>query len=117
MLGCILWVIGYDTIYAMQDAEDDALIGVKSTARLFGARLKPIVGLFYAGAVVCWLAAGLMAGGGPFFVPLLLIPALLLAWQVLTLDGTSEPNVRARFRSNQWVGVALTAAMLVEFLL
>ena len=114
-LGCILWVIGYDTIYALQDVEDDALIGVKSTARLFGDRVKPIVGVFYAGAVLCWLIAGLLVGGGHVFVPLLLVPALLLAWQVVTLDRTKPDNALVRFKANHWVGLALTLSLLLEF--
>jgi 4-hydroxybenzoate polyprenyltransferase len=114
-LGCILWVIGYDTIYALQDVEDDALIGVKSTARLFGDRVKPIVGLFYLGAVVCWLIAGLLVGGGHVFVPLLIVPALILAWQVATLDRTKPGNALTRFKANHWVGLALTLAILLEF--
>ena len=114
-LGCILWVIGYDTIYALQDVEDDAIIGVKSTARLFGDRVKPAVALFYAGAVACWLIAGLLCGGGHIFVPLLLVPALILAWQVQTLDPSKPDNALARFKANHWVGLALTAAILLEF--
>ncbi|RZA23944.1 MAG: 4-hydroxybenzoate octaprenyltransferase, partial [Lysobacteraceae bacterium] len=70
--GSILWTIGYDTIYALQDIEDDALIGVKSTARLFGARVRPIVAFFYAATLALWLSAGLAAGGGFIFVLLLL---------------------------------------------
>lgn len=113
-VGCILWVIGYDTIYALQDVEDDALIGVKSTARLFGDRVKPLVAVFYAGAVACWLIAGTMVGGGHMFVPLLLIPGLILAWQVVTLDPASPVNALVRFKANHWVGLALTLAFLLE---
>ena len=116
-VGSILWVIGYDTIYALQDVEDDALVGIKSTARLFGAHVKPLVGLFYAGAVVCWLAAGVLAGGGHVFVPLLLVPAVILAWQVATLDATVPGNVLVRFKANGWVGFTLTLAFLAEFIL
>ncbi|MEO7221571.1 MAG: 4-hydroxybenzoate octaprenyltransferase [Devosia sp.] len=113
-LGSILWVIGYDTIYALQDVEDDALIGIKSTARLFGERVKPLVAVFYAGAIGCWLIAGTMVGGGRIFVPLLLIPALILAWQLLTLDPASADNALVRFKANHWVGLALTIAFLAE---
>jgi 4-hydroxybenzoate polyprenyltransferase len=113
-LGCILWVIGYDTLYALQDVEDDALVGIKSTARLFGDKVKPLVGGFYVAAVACWLIAGTLAGGGVMFVPLLLIPALILAWQVVTLDPSSPANALVRFKANHWVGLTLTLAMLVE---
>ena len=113
-VGSILWVIGYDTIYALQDVDDDALVGIRSTARLFGPQVKPIVALFYAGAVVCWLSAGLMVGGGHVFVPLLIVPALILAWQVVTVDASVPDNPRFRFWINGWVGFALTAAILLE---
>src|SRR6185312_3611055 len=61
--GSIAWVIGYDTIYAHQDREDDALIGVKSTARLFGARTKPMLLGFYALATIFLTVAIVLAGG------------------------------------------------------
>ena len=112
--GSVLWVIGYDTIYALQDAEDDALVGIKSTALLFGNRVKPLVAVFYGGAVACWLLAGTLVGGGRLFVPLLVVASLILAWQVLTLDPSDADNAKARFKANGWVGLALTAAFLVE---
>ena len=65
--GSISWVIGYDTIYAHQDREDDALIGIKSTALLFGPRTKPMLALFYGVAVVLLGAAGYTAGAGFVF--------------------------------------------------
>lgn len=111
--GAVLWTIGYDTIYALQDVEDDALVGVKSTARLFGRRTRLLVGLFYAGALTFWLAAGLLAGGGALFGLALLVVAALLSWQVLTLDGQGDDNPLHRFRSNNWVGLALTLALLL----
>ena len=61
-LGCVLWTIGYDTIYALQDREDDALIGVRSTARLFGAKWRIWTSVFYAGALFCWALAAAIAG-------------------------------------------------------
>jgi 4-hydroxybenzoate polyprenyltransferase len=113
-VGCILWVIGYDTIYALQDVEDDALIGVKSTARLFGRRVRAIVALFYAGAVVLWAAAAFVAGAGLAFVFGMAAVVVVLTWQVVTLDGTAAGNALVRFKANQWVGLALTAALLLD---
>jgi 4-hydroxybenzoate polyprenyltransferase len=113
--GSILWTIGYDTIYALQDVEDDALIGVKSTARLFGERARPIVGLFYAGALALWLAAGLTAGGG-WLLALLVVPAALLAWQVWTLQMGNPADALRKFRSNHWVGISVTLVLLAEAL-
>lgn len=114
-LGCILWVIGYDTLYALQDIEDDALIGVKSTARLFGSRAREIVALFYAGTVILWWIAGWLAGGYVLFSIGLLSVAVLLGWQVVTLDATEPGNSYARFLANRWVGVLLTLALLADW--
>ncbi|KKB10475.1 4-hydroxybenzoate polyprenyltransferase [Devosia geojensis] len=115
-IGTIFWTIGYDTIYALQDIEDDALIGVKSTARLFGDRVKPIVGGFYAATIACWLAAGLVAGGGWVTAAGLALIAAMFAWQVVTVDAKAPDNPFVRFYSNRWVGLALAATLLVEWL-
>ncbi len=90
--GSISWVIGYDTIYAHQDREDDLLIGIKSTALLFGENTRPMLAGFYAGAVVLIGIAGLMAGGGLIFVLGLLAFAAHLAWQV---DAPRHQRLRA----------------------
>lgn len=114
--GCILWTIGYDTIYALQDIEDDALIGVKSTARLFGRRTRALVALFYAGGVVLWAAAAIMVGAGLVFGVGLAITAAGLAWQVATLDSREAGNPLLRFKSNHWIGLSLTLALIAEWL-
>lgn len=114
-LGTILWVIGYDTLYALQDVEDDALVGVKSTARLFGSNVRPAVSVLYVGAVVLWLMAALSSGGGFIVAGLMLVPAALLAWQVYTLDATVVENPLVRFKNNHYVGIALTLALLAEW--
>jgi 4-hydroxybenzoate polyprenyltransferase len=113
--GSILWVIGYDTIYALQDIEDDALIGVKSTARLFGSRARPIVGLFYAGAVILWGVAAWLAGAGPITLAGLLLVIAQMAWQLATLDAKVPRNPWLRFHSNRWVGLIFTAAMAIDW--
>ena len=87
--GSISWVIGYDTIYAHQDREDDLLIGIKSTALLFGENTRPMLAGFYAGAVVLIGIAGLMAGGGLIFVLGLIAFAAHLAWQVRASTSTT----------------------------
>jgi 4-hydroxybenzoate polyprenyltransferase len=91
--GSIAWVIGYDTIYAHQDREDDALIGIKSTALLFGERTKPMLGVFYGLAVILIAAASVAAGAGPVFAIGLLVFAIHLAWQIVRLD-ISDPDRR-----------------------
>ena len=113
--GSILWVIGYDTLYALQDIEDDALIGVKSTARLFGDFVKPVVAVLYTGAFLLWMAAALMVGAGIVFAVLSMVAAGLLAWQVWTIDPTLPDNPRSRFYTNHYVGVVLALALLAEW--
>ncbi len=113
-LGSILWVIGYDTIYALQDVEDDALIGVRSTARLFGKHARLMVALFYAGAFALWLWSGIAATGWPIFVIASIPAALLLAWQVITLDPANPDNCLIRFKANHYVGILLTLALWIQ---
>jgi 4-hydroxybenzoate polyprenyltransferase len=114
--GSISWVIGYDTIYAHQDRDDDSLIGIKSTALLFGERTQPMLASFYAGAVVLIAAAGLMAGGGLIFVLGLIAFAAHLAWQVMRLDINDPAHCLMLFKSNRDAGLILFGAMLLEAL-
>ena len=87
--GSISWVIGYDTIYAHQDRDDDALIGIKSTAILFGNRTRPMLAVFYAMAVALIGLAGVTAGAGfSFFIGLLIFVGYL-SWQIVRLDITN----------------------------
>ena len=112
--GSICWVIGYDTIYAHQDRDDDLLIGIKSTALLFRERTRPMLAGFYAGAVVLIGIAGLLAGGQLIFVLGLIAFAAQLAWQVLSLDINDSAHCLKLFRSNRDAGLILFAAMLLE---
>ena len=112
--GSIAWVIGYDTIYAHQDREDDALIGIKSTALLFGERTRPILGFFYALAVVLIGAAGHTAGAGVVFAIGLLAFAGHLAWQVGRLDINDPDRCLALFKSDRDAGLILFAGMLLD---
>jgi 4-hydroxybenzoate polyprenyltransferase len=112
--GAIAWVIGYDTIYAHQDREDDALIGVKSTAILFGARTKPMLTVCYALAVVLIAFAGWLAGGGVLFTVGLVAFAAHLAWQIVRLDIDDPLNCLAVFKSNRDAGLILFAALVLD---
>ncbi|HLA20020.1 MAG TPA: 4-hydroxybenzoate octaprenyltransferase [Pseudolabrys sp.] len=112
--GSISWVIGYDTIYAHQDREDDLTIGIKSTALLFGERTQPILAAFYAGAVLLIGAAGLMAGGGLIFLLGLVGFAVHLAWQVMRLNIDDPAHCLMLFKSNRDAGLILFGAMLIE---
>ena len=115
--GSVLWTIGYDTIYAHQDKEDDALVGLKSTALRFGAATRSWLTGFYAGAVVLWGVAGLLAGAHAAFALALLVAAAQLAWQVATLDIGNAANCLERFRSNQVVGWLLFGGLVADMLL
>lgn len=112
--GSICWVIAYDTIYAHQDREDDLMIGIKSTALLFGENTRPMLAGFYAGAVVLIGAAGLMAGGGAIFLIGLLGFAAHLGWQVIRLDINDSAHCLMLFKSNRDAGLILFGAMLLD---
>ena len=112
--GAISWVIGYDTIYAHQDREDDALIGIKSTALLFRERTKPMLALFYALAVALIALAGFSAGAGLIFALGLLAFALHLAWQIARLDVDNPINCLAVFKSNRDAGLILFAGLVLD---
>jgi 4-hydroxybenzoate polyprenyltransferase len=112
--GSISWVIGYDTIYAHQDREDDALIGIKSTALLFGERTKPMLALFYGTAVVLIGLAGFTAGAGVVFALGLAVFAAHLAWQIVRLDITDPDGCLALFKSDRDAGLILFAGLLLD---
>jgi 4-hydroxybenzoate polyprenyltransferase len=112
--GAISWVIGYDTIYAHQDREDDALIGIKSTALLFGPRTKPMLALFYGLAVGLIGLSGLLAVAGAAFAIGLAAFAGHLAWQIMRLDIDDPDRCLRLFKSNRDAGLILFAGMLVD---
>jgi 4-hydroxybenzoate polyprenyltransferase len=115
--GSISWVIGYDTIYALQDIEDDALIGVKSTALLFGARTRPALTAFYAMAVVLiGTALALAKAGAPGWIALAIFAAHL-AWQIVRLDISDAALCKRVFISNRDAGLLLFAGLLVDALM
>ncbi len=111
--GSIAWVIGYDTIYALQDREDDALIGVRSSALALGARVRTGVALFYAAALTLWCAAIWSVRPDPLALAALLPAAGHLAWQVATLRPDDGAGALARFRANRFTGLLLFLAFLV----
>jgi 4-hydroxybenzoate polyprenyltransferase len=112
--GSIAWVIGYDTIYAHQDTEDDALIGIKSTALLFGTRTKPALVAFYGIAVV--LIGVAFAGSGARWPAAIGLAAFAahLVWQIVRLD-IADPALCLRvFKSNRDAGLLLFAGLLID---
>lgn len=111
--GAALWVIGYDTIYALQDREDDALVGIRSSALRLGGHVTGGVTLFYAGAVALWALAFWLYRADWIALLTLLPAAAHLAWQVATLDADDPANPLDRFRSNRWTGALVAAACFV----
>lgn len=112
-LGSVAWTIGYDTIYAHQDKEDDALVGVRSTARLFGANTKAwLVGL-YGLTLVLLLAA--YAGADVGFIAYLglFVAAVMFAWQILILDIDNPDQCLQLFKFNTRVGAVIFAGLVL----
>ena len=112
-LGGVFWTLGYDTIYALQDIEDDAMVGVKSSARRLGGRVKVGVAVFYGLAVVMAAAAGMSAGLGPIFAVGVLAYAGHLAWQVRRLKADDPVLALNLFKSNREAGLILLAAIIL----
>ena len=112
--GCVLWTIGYDTVYAMQDKEDDALIGVRSTARLFGERGRVAVALFYVGAFVLFSLAFALADAGLLAFAALGAGLLYSVWLVVSLDPDDAQSCLSRFRGNTVTGWILFAGLLAD---
>jgi 4-hydroxybenzoate polyprenyltransferase len=103
----VLWTIGYDTIYALQDIEDDAIVGIRSSARTFGAHTKLAITLCYAGAAVLTLGAVLLVGGGIVALSAVGCFAAHLAWQVQHVQGATPQRALQLFRSNRDAGLIL----------
>jgi 4-hydroxybenzoate polyprenyltransferase len=115
--GSIAWVIGYDTIYAHQDIEDDALIGVKSTARLFGAQTHRALVVFYGLAVILIGTALMLSGAGLAGWIGLAAFAVHLGWQIACLDIGDPALCHRIFKSNRDAGLLLFAGLLVDALI
>ncbi len=107
--GGIAWVVGYDTIYAMQDREDDALIGVRSSALRLGPHVRTGVALFYSAALALWSLAIWIVRPDPFALLALLPMAAHLGWQIVRLDASGS-DALAKFRSNRFAGLLMALA-------
>jgi 4-hydroxybenzoate polyprenyltransferase len=108
----ILWTLGYDTIYAHQDKEDDVLIGVKSSALRLGANTRPALFAFYAGTIAMLAATGIAAGlAWPYFI-LLAAGAVQLAWQAWDVDIDNPGDCLAKFKSNRLFGWLVLAGIV-----
>ena len=111
--GSIFWVIGYDTIYALQDKEDDALVGVKSSARALGRYARAGVAVCYAVALLLWALAFRQVRVEWIALVALAPMALHLLWQVAALKPDDGADALARFRSNRFAGFLMFLACLV----
>ena len=107
------WILGYDTIYAHQDREDDALVGVRSTARLLESRTRPFLVGCYGAMVLLLVLAGYLAGLSPLYDAALILPGLLLGRQIWLLDINNPELCLDLFKSNREVGLAIGAAILL----
>ena len=108
--GSIAWVVGYDTIYALQDIEDDAMVGVRSSARAMGARVRGGVTVFYTAAIAAWAGAVWLIRPDPLALVALVPVAAHFGWQVATLRPHDGANALARFRSNRNAGLLMALA-------
>jgi len=108
----IAWTLGYDTIYAHQDKEDDALVGVKSTALRFGGATRTWLTAFYGLTVVVFAAVGAVAGmGWPFYIGVAAVGAHFV-WQIATLNTGDPGNCWHRFNANRYIGWLLLAGIM-----
>jgi 4-hydroxybenzoate polyprenyltransferase len=113
----VLWTVGYDTIYALQDIEDDAIVGIRSSARTFGAHTQAAVACCYAGAALLALAAAWLVNGGVVAVVAVGLFAAHLAWQVSRIPGADPRTALMLFRSNRDAGLILAAGFAAAALL
>lgn len=111
--GSICWVIGYDTIYALQDREDDALVGIRSSARRLGGKVRGGVAGFYAAALALWSLAFWLLRPDWLALAALIPMAGHLAWQVVTLDPADGEVALRRFRANRFAGLLMALACWV----
>ena len=112
-LGSIFWVIGYDTIYALQDREDDALVGIRSSALRLGENVRFGVLVFYLIALTSWAAAFWMLRPQWLGLVALVPVGLHLLWQAMTLNSADGDDALAKFRSNRFAGLLMFLACLV----
>ncbi len=114
--GGVAWTMVYDTIYAMQDQRDDAVIGVRSTARRFAAAPRRWLTLFAVLALTFWALTGHLAALGPYYFAVLLAIALHFTWQIALLKPDNPADCLAKFKANAQIGVLLTAAIIAGHL-
>lgn len=113
-MAAFFWTIGYDTVYAHQDKEDDALIGVKSTARLFQDKSPRLVALCYVLCLLCLVLSGGASGQPVWFYPLLSLPAAHLFWQLKSWEPGNPASSLQIFKKNSFTGLLIFIVLLVS---
>lgn len=111
-IAAIFWTLGYDTIYALQDKDDDALAGIKSTALLFGDKVKTFVSAFYAKTTFYIFLVLIFSSSNYLLLLFLLLPVFHFAWQVKTLDLNDQSNALKIFQSNRVTGLLFFIVIL-----
>jgi 4-hydroxybenzoate polyprenyltransferase len=111
-VGAFFWTLAYDTIYAHQDREDDMMVGIKSTALLFGARSKKWVGVFYALCWGCLFLSLFIAGGSALSLGLMILPGLHMVLQILLWNVDSQASALRWFKSNRDCGLLFLLSFL-----
>lgn len=113
--GCLVWTLGYDTIYALQDMHDDRHAGIKSTALRLDKQVERYVSGWYIAMLLCFMFAGLQAGAGPFYLLGIALVALHARWQVRQVPlARANGTAGMLFRSNQWLGLAWLLAVYLD---
>ena len=113
----VLWIIGYDTIYAFQDLDDDALAGIGSSAQALGDRAPGFVAFCYGAVVMLMAVAAWLVGAGPFAYLGLAAAAAHFVWQIKTLDLADPEGCLMRFKSNAQAGALIAAGLTLDILL
>ena len=113
-LAAFAWTMGFDTIYAHQDKQDDAVIGMKSTALKFGDATKPWLIVFYTITLVSLLIAGALVGTKVIFFTSLAMASLHASWQISTLNINSPANCLTRFRANGLFGLIILVGICLD---
>ncbi|MEK6734359.1 MAG: 4-hydroxybenzoate octaprenyltransferase [Pseudomonadota bacterium] len=112
-IGSVFWTLGYDTIYAYQDIKYDLELGIKSTAIKFGEKGKKYINSFYTIAATMFVFAGNIGGLGMHFNAMMIVPVILLFWQVRTIDIENPKNCGIRFKSNILIGGLIYLATIL----
>ena len=115
-LSGIFWTLGYDTIYAHQDREDDLNIGIKSTAILFGNKTKQWIIIFYSLMVLCLILFGLFDDQNIYYFILLIFVSTHLSYQIKRLDIENKDNCLSIFKSNQYLGLMVALTLFIGIL-